>query len=185
MVKRELVVTLLLILSWAALAFGLVPTVLILGNSAFAAIEMELDSQDSSERPERRQTRSASREATKEVSGRDFLSGLYRKYARFSVKILSVVFTSSSYPLDANASRGRARIFHAFSRKPSHSRGSTVRGHTNRPPRLGGRPPDHALASHHAASPGSSAGCTPPGRESLLGESREHGSFQRPLETAR
>lgn len=109
----------------------------------------------------------------------------YRKYARFSVKILSVVFTSSSYPLDANASRGRARIFHAFNRKPGHSRGSTVRGHTNRPPRLGGRPPDHALASHHAASRGSSPGCTPPGRESLLGESREHGSFQRPLETAR
>ena len=37
----------------------------------------------------------------------------YRKTTRFSVKMLSVCCISSSYPLDANASRGRARIFYA------------------------------------------------------------------------
>jgi hypothetical protein len=35
----------------------------------------------------------------------------YGKKARFSVTMLSVVFTPSSYLLDANASRGRARFF--------------------------------------------------------------------------
>ena len=35
----------------------------------------------------------------------------YGKKARLSVTMLSVVFTSSSYLLDANASRGRARFF--------------------------------------------------------------------------
>jgi hypothetical protein len=37
----------------------------------------------------------------------------YRKTTRFSVKIPIVCCISSSYPLDANASRGRARIFYA------------------------------------------------------------------------
>lgn len=37
--------------------------------------------------------------------------GGYDKNARFSVKMLSVFCTPSSYSLDANASRGRARIF--------------------------------------------------------------------------
>ena len=37
----------------------------------------------------------------------------YNKIARFSVKMLMVFSTSSSYSLDATASRGRARIFRA------------------------------------------------------------------------
>jgi len=41
----------------------------------------------------------------------------YRKTARFSVKILIVLDISSSYSLDAKASRGRARIFHALASK--------------------------------------------------------------------
>ena len=40
--------------------------------------------------------------------------GGYDKNARFSVKMLSVLDTSSSYSLDANASSGRARIFYVF-----------------------------------------------------------------------
>ena len=42
----------------------------------------------------------------------------YDKNARFSVKMLIVLDTSSSYSLDANASRGRARIFYAFTPNP-------------------------------------------------------------------
>ena len=37
----------------------------------------------------------------------------YDKNARFSVRMLIVLCMSSSYSLDANASRGRARIFYA------------------------------------------------------------------------
>ena len=37
----------------------------------------------------------------------------YRKIIRFSVKMLIVWCISSSYPLDDNTSRGRARIFYA------------------------------------------------------------------------
>ena len=39
----------------------------------------------------------------------------YNKIARFSVKILIVLSMSSSYPLDAKTSRGRARIFSCLS----------------------------------------------------------------------
>ena len=39
----------------------------------------------------------------------------YSKTAKFSVKMLIVICMSSSYSLDANASRGRARIFYAYS----------------------------------------------------------------------
>jgi hypothetical protein len=40
--------------------------------------------------------------------------GSYDKNARFSVKMLSVLDIPSSYSLDANASRDRARVFYAF-----------------------------------------------------------------------
>ena len=85
----------------------------------------------------------------------------YRKYARFSVKILRLVFTPSSYSLEANASSGRARIFHAFSRKPRPSGGSIVRRATNGRPPLSSTPlimssrhpmrhrPRARLAAHH------------------------------------
>ncbi len=43
--------------------------------------------------------------------------GGYDKNARFSVKMLIVFCTSSSYSLDANASRGRARFFFCLSTK--------------------------------------------------------------------
>jgi hypothetical protein len=39
----------------------------------------------------------------------------YGKSDRFSVMILNASFTTSSYPIDAKASRGRARSFYAFS----------------------------------------------------------------------
>jgi hypothetical protein len=42
---------------------------------------------------------------------RENLAGSYDKNARFSVKILILLYMSSSYELDANASRGRAGIF--------------------------------------------------------------------------
>jgi hypothetical protein len=46
----------------------------------------------------------------------------YNKSDRFSVTMLSGFCISSSYPLDANASRGRAGIFCAIKTKPeSHS----------------------------------------------------------------
>jgi len=85
----------------------------------------------------------------------------YRKYARFSVKILRLVFTPSSYSLEANASSGRARIFHAFSRKPRPSGGSIGRRDTNGRPPLSSTPlimssrhpmrhrPRARLAAHH------------------------------------
>jgi hypothetical protein len=46
------------------------------------------------------------------AKSKNFRDG-YRKSDRLSVKILIVLCISSSYSLDANASRGRARIFHA------------------------------------------------------------------------
>ena len=46
------------------------------------------------------------------VKRENFRDG-YDKIARFSVKMLMVFSTSSSYSLDATASRGRARIFRA------------------------------------------------------------------------
>jgi hypothetical protein len=55
----------------------------------------------------------------------------YDKNARFSVKMLSVSGISSSYSLDANASRGEAGIFHAFTTKPSQPTGPTARRDTN------------------------------------------------------
>jgi hypothetical protein len=50
----------------------------------------------------------------------------YDKNARFSVKMLSVIDTPSSYSLDANASRGRARIFCAFTLDPEQRTGATA-----------------------------------------------------------
>jgi hypothetical protein len=49
---------------------------------------------------------------------KDFRDG-YSKTDRFSVKMLMVFSISSSYPLDAKASRGRARSFHAQTLKTS------------------------------------------------------------------
>jgi hypothetical protein len=43
----------------------------------------------------------------------------YHKTERFSVKMPNVMCISSSYSLDANASRGRARIFSAPAQKRS------------------------------------------------------------------
>jgi hypothetical protein len=42
----------------------------------------------------------------------------YDKNARFSVKMLIVFCMSSSYPLDAKSSSGRARIFHVRTPNP-------------------------------------------------------------------
>jgi hypothetical protein len=46
------------------------------------------------------------------AKSKNFRDG-YRKTTRFSVKILIGLGIPSSYPLDANASRGRARFFYA------------------------------------------------------------------------
>jgi hypothetical protein len=46
------------------------------------------------------------------AKSKNFRDG-YRKTTTFSVKILISLGIPSSYPLDANASRGRARFFHA------------------------------------------------------------------------
>ena len=46
------------------------------------------------------------------AKNKNFRDG-YSKITRFSVKILIVCCISSSYPLEAKASRGRARIFYA------------------------------------------------------------------------
>jgi hypothetical protein len=46
------------------------------------------------------------------AKSKNFRDG-YRKIIRFSVKMSIVWCISSSYPLDANASRGRAGIFYA------------------------------------------------------------------------
>ena len=47
------------------------------------------------------------------AKGKNFRDG-YAKSTRLSVKMLIVLCMSSSYSLDANASRGRARIFYAL-----------------------------------------------------------------------
>jgi len=44
------------------------------------------------------------------AKGKEFPGG-YDENPRFSVRMLSVLFTPSSYELDANASRSRARFF--------------------------------------------------------------------------
>jgi len=64
------------------------------------------------------------------AKSKNFRDG-YRKSDRLSVKILIVLCISSSYSLDANASRGRARIFHAPQQKPQRP----IR--TSAPPRTG------------------------------------------------
>ena len=50
----------------------------------------------------------------------------YDKNARFSVRILSLLCISSSYSLDAKASRWRAGIFHAFTPNPEQRTGTTA-----------------------------------------------------------
>jgi hypothetical protein len=50
---------------------------------------------------------------------RENLAGGYDKNARFSVKMLILLCMSSSYSLDANASRCRARIFLSIPKKDS------------------------------------------------------------------
>jgi hypothetical protein len=50
------------------------------------------------------------------VKGKEFPGG-YDENPKFSVKILSDVITPSSYELDANASRSRARFFCGLARK--------------------------------------------------------------------
>ena len=77
----------------------------------------------------------------------------YDKNATFSVKMLSVVCISSSYSLDADASRRRAGIFHAFTPNPEQRTGTTAGRDTNSQPRLGPRQPDPVPASQNAASP--------------------------------
>jgi hypothetical protein len=51
------------------------------------------------------------------LTEREKFSDGYSKTARFSDRMLSVMSMSSSYSLDAKASRGRARIFYASARK--------------------------------------------------------------------
>jgi hypothetical protein len=55
----------------------------------------------------------------------------YRKNAKFSVRMLILFCTSSSYSLDANASRCRARFFCAFTRKRNQYPGAIARRGTN------------------------------------------------------
>jgi hypothetical protein len=80
------------------------------------------------------------------------------KNARFSVKMLSVVCISSSYSLDAQASRRRAGIFRASTPNPEQQTGTTAGRDTNSQPRLGSRQPDQVPSPYNGASP-------PPGRE--------------------
>jgi hypothetical protein len=54
---------------------------------------------------------------------RENFAGSYDKNAKFSVRMLIRLFMSSSYSLDANASRCRGRIFHAFTPKPKQRTG--------------------------------------------------------------
>ena len=60
----------------------------------------------------------------------------YGKKARFSVMILIGFCTSSSYLLDAKASRGRARIFYAFALKLAQVIRATDRHITGEPNRF-------------------------------------------------
>jgi len=80
------------------------------------------------------------------------------KNARFSVRIRIVLCMSSSYSLDANASRGRARIFHAFTPNPEQRTGTTAGRDTHGQPRLGPLQPDQVPASQNAASPPAGSG---------------------------
>jgi len=52
--------------------------------------------------------------------------GRYDKNARFSVKMLILFFTPSSYELDANASRSRARFFCGLRQIESKPTGATA-----------------------------------------------------------
>jgi hypothetical protein len=52
--------------------------------------------------------------------------GSYDKNARFSVRVLSVFDTPSSYELDANASRARARFFCGLRQIESQPAGATA-----------------------------------------------------------
>ena len=52
--------------------------------------------------------------------------GSYDKNARFSVRVLSVFDTPSSYELDANAARARARFFCGFRQIQSQRTGATA-----------------------------------------------------------
>ncbi len=61
----------------------------------------------------------------------------YRKTVAFSVKMLIVLGISSSYFLDAKASRGRARIFHALASKITEPiRASNLPHNRNPDPRM-------------------------------------------------
>jgi hypothetical protein len=83
------------------------------------------------------------------AKSKNFRDG-YSKRDRLSVKMLIVLGMSSSYSLDANASRGRARIFHAFTPKPRQRTGLIAGSDTNCQPLLRG---SMQLASQHVASP--------------------------------
>ena len=56
---------------------------------------------------------------------RENLAYGYGKKARFSVMIRRRLVTPSSYPIDANASRGRARFFLRRGREPTKTRRQT------------------------------------------------------------
>jgi hypothetical protein len=79
------------------------------------------------------------------AKSKNFRDG-YRKSDRLSVKMLIVLCMSSSYSLDASASRGRARIFCAFTSKPKPRTGLIAGSDTNCQPRLGSLPPDDVPA---------------------------------------
>jgi len=57
---------------------------------------------------------------------RENFAGGYDKNARFSVKMLILLCISSSYELDAKASRCRARIFQTFTPNPEQRTGATA-----------------------------------------------------------
>jgi hypothetical protein len=81
----------------------------------------------------------------------EFADG-YDKNARFSVRMLIVFGMSSSYSLDAKASRGRARIFHAWTPNPNRRIGTTGGADIHGQPRLGPMQPVQIPASQNAAS---------------------------------
>lgn len=68
----------------------------------------------------------------------------YDKIARFSVKMLIVLSISSSYSLDAKASRCRARIFYATAKKLPHRIRATHPRLTNSPTHSSC--PEHVIA---------------------------------------
>ena len=76
---------------------------------------------------------------------RENFAGSYNKNARFSVKMLILLCISSSYELDANASRGRAGIFRASTPKSEQWTSAAAGRDTNcQPPLLGFMQPDHS-----------------------------------------